>query len=54
MKQKISTLMGSDLNAQQDFAVSVKLIIATEDSVFFWSQGKPVANIVETKVRQHG
>jgi len=47
MKQQVSNQMDGGLNAQQEIAVSIKLLFATNDSVFFWSQGKPVAHIIK-------
>jgi len=39
--------MDGGLNAQQETAVSMKLLFAANDSVFFWSQGEPVAHIIK-------
>jgi len=46
MKQTVSNQMDGGLNAQQSIAESIELLFAANDSVFFWSQGKPIANII--------
>jgi len=47
MKQHVSNRLDGDLTAQQTIAETVKMLLATNEALFFWSQGKPVAFIIK-------
>jgi len=47
MKQTVSNRMDDGLIAQQSLAESIELLLATNDSLFFWGKGMPIAHIIK-------
>jgi len=47
MKQHVSNRLDGDLTAQQTIADTVKILLATNEAVFFWSQHTPLAFIIK-------
>jgi len=47
MKQTVSNRLGGDLTASAKFAESIELLMAANDSVFFWGNHKPIAHIIK-------
>jgi len=47
MKQTVSNRLGGDLTASAKFAESFELLLAANDSVFSWSNHKPIAHIIK-------
>jgi len=46
MEQHVSNQMDGGHIAQQSIAVSIELLLAANDSAFFWSNGQPIAYII--------
>ena len=53
MKYRISNQTDDHHLAQQDFAVSIQLLLSVHDSVIFYQEGIPMAHMISREAREH-